>query len=229
MKDWICDLLRYSNCLFGGCDGQGAVDAFFQQDPMGCEVRPNPYARFFDDLKLSEKEYSDIAAVIVESIWQRGSTAGIVLGMIENQEVLLDADMSSRWFAPLAKSERTSVVYQRGLALAKAGFFGVAREVMQDAADGGDVHCAMYLIEQKIRSEIESLSGKDVKITDSKPDDESRRTSVAYECGVAWIEHCNTERGEKILQAAADQGDVLCALYLIENAFLSQYSRYVWR
>lgn len=217
MKCWICDLLRYSNCLFGGYDAQGAIDHFFQYDPMGNEVRPNPYARFFEELKFSEKDYCDIAAVIVASILQRGSTAEIVLSMIENHEVLLDADISSRWLAPLAKAERTSVVYQRGLALVKAGLFGVAREIMQDAADQGDVRCALYLIEQKIKGGVKARFVKDAKTADSKPVDEVNRTSVAYECGVAWIEHRNLERGEKILQTAADQGDVPCALYLIKN------------
>lgn len=209
--EWICELMKYSVCLWGNArDDKGAVDKFLGK------CQENPYKRYMEDFELTKKELEDVASVIVDCVLKNGSPADIIISMSENLEVLLDDEKSERWLRPFASAERTSVNYQRGLALERMHEFDRAHAIMQKAADNGDVDCAMHLIEVKIKGEINGFKKAKADPVEKNDSNGTKRKSLAYECGLAWIARGNIERGIEILMEAANSGDFDCDLYLTE-------------
>lgn len=223
LRDWICELLEYSDCLFRNeCGEAGAVDDFLQEESH----THNPYARYLEEIHFSCGELEDIAEVIVDAVVKRGTRANIILSMTQNRSILLDDEKSMRWLRPFAEADRTSVAYQRGLALERLREYNLARAFMLEAAENGDVDCTMHLIEQKIKGAVNGFVDEEPEVDDF-PLIVQENASVAYECGLAWIKYGNVGRAQIILQKGADKGYVDCALYLIENMILTNYK--YWR
>lgn len=233
LKEWVLDLVKSSEMIYGkGHEFLGEDERYPSEDIPS-------YWYYLRGIEFSDDDYQDMANEIVKYVLTTGSPGAFVESMAGNIDVLFDSERSARWLRPFVGAERTSVAYERGLRLVEHEYYGLARAIMQDAADNGDEFCAMYLIENTLEGAVHGFrdeGGKTVEDIRRRYD----RSSLAYETALALIRcgeieaSCHPsdrsfrseklDRAQDILRVQAESGDVKSAMYLIEQTLHAQYN-----
>ena len=164
---------------------------------------------------MTEKMKSDLAMVIARDFLSIVSPTDVFVSMISNPAVLVSDEKSAFWLHPIAFANRTSIAYERGLALERCGMHSAAQTVMEAAAVNGDADCARCL------GESANIDDQCEKAENLPLPSVTTSFSCAKAC-IAWKEYA---RAEKILQKAADEGDVACALCLIRQTLIHEMTQ----
>lgn len=183
---------------------------------------PYEYYMKVEQLNWSDDMIRDVATIFLSETLDMFSDVRFQEEMADNLKVLLDEEKSKRWLCRIAKAERSSVAYERASRLIGDGKNinrnVVAREILQQAANGGDTLCAMQLIE----STYAQLTQKNKQRNDTMhypneaiPSYKSAFVAVCSEAG-------NIAFAKDILQKEADAGNSESALFLIEQAMINQ-------
>ena len=169
---------------------------------------PEPYEFYLKGLLWSDDMVNDVANCLLQQMINRFTDLDIQSRMANDLRVLVDDEKATRWLCRIAKAERTSVNYERGIRLVDGGqniyHNVIACSIMQKAADSGDEDCAMYLID---------------KTLNQQKADASRREIPSLQCsyGVVCAEIGDVMKAKNILQKIADEGDDESAIYLISQ------------
>jgi len=186
-----------------------------EEPPLECQELDSmeAYAYYFENTTLSKEEYASIFEVILNRFLTGYSPREMRMQMASSYEVLVDDNASNLWLAPFAKAERTSIAYERGIRLADAEKYDLARAIMQKAADEGDEHCCMYLIKNKISQNVlernSSSRNNEIEVRKLK--------SIPFAKAMILISMRKFNKAEAIMREAADCGDVDCAMYLMRQ------------
>lgn len=187
---------------------------FIPQNEAPAGFNNYPYEYFMRNLKWSDNMINDVANCLLQQLLNRFTDLDIQSRMADDIKVLLDDDMSNRWLCRLAKAERTSVAYERSMRLIGDGaniyHKVIAHEILQKAADDGDVMCATYLIDKHCNRDR---------------DKEEKMPSPQCARGVVMAEVGDISTAKAILQEAADNGDIESALYLIFQTIFQNVKR----
>ena len=179
----------------------------------------SPYNLYFQRFPLTEDMIVDFAKTIACVFLEHVSPSDIFPFMISNKAVLEDDEKSVFWLFPIAYANRTSIAYERGLALDRCGEKELALSVFEGAAKNGDKYCENWLKdneENKTSFTERKLDRARSVLLPLPPIPDS--FVVAKAC-IAWKEY---PRAERILQRAADSGDVESAILLIRHKLIRE-------
>lgn len=185
------------------------------------------YQFYFRRFELTEKMKSDLAMVIARDFLSIVSPTDVFVSMISNPAVLVSDEKSAFWLHPIAFANRTSIAYERGLALERCGMHSAAQTVMEAAAVNGDADCARCLGESaNIDNECEIyIRTQTTDIIHKSENLPLPPVTTSFSCAKACIAWKEYARAEKILQKAADEGDVACALCLIRQTLIHEMTQ----
>ena len=169
---------------------------------------PEPYKFYMKGLRWSDDMVNDVANCLLQQMINRFTDLDIQSRMANDLKVLIDDGKSTRWLCRIAKAERTSVNYERGLRIVAGGkniyHNVIACAIMQEAADSGDEDCAMYLIDKTLNQQESDASELEIP-------------SLQCSYGVVYAEIGDAMKAKDILQKMADEGDNESAIYLISQ------------
>ena len=211
-REWLVDILE-------SFQGSQLPDVDFPSDVQDCCSRLSKYFYYFKDNDLTTQEYNDLAEIVVRRFLKAINPKEVRMMMAEDITVLLDDEKSSLWLSPLAVAERTSLAFERGKRLVDASYRDIARSLMQDAANNGDVHCAMYLIKNKIVGDATFDDSSCDWIREASQPVSTKSTS--YNSGMLYVRWEDFRKAESILRKASDNGDIDSSMYLIRQTLLN--------
>lgn len=203
------------------------VDSYRYAEFMnGRTEHPYEYYMKVEPLNWSDDMIRDVANIFLSKTLEMYSDVRFQEEMADDLKVLLDEGKSNRWLCRIAKAERSSVAYERGLRLIGDGKNVnrnvVAREILQRAANAGDELCAMRLIEstyaQLIQKNKQCGETPIVQQHNQQEDIPSYKSAFVAVCSEAGdIAFANDK-----LQKEVDAGDIESALFLIEQVMINQ-------
>ena len=183
-------------------------DYFIPYEEGASVLDPEPYEFYMKGLHWSDDMVNDVANCLLQQMLNRFTDLDIQSRMAKDLKVLIDAEKSTRWLCRIAKAERTSVNYERGIRLVDDGkniyHNVIACAIMQKAADLGDEDCAMYLINKTLNQQKANATKLEIP-------------SLQCAYGVVYAEVGDDMNAKDILQKMADDGDDESAMYLISR------------
>jgi hypothetical protein len=190
-------------------------DYFIPYEEGASVLDPEPYEFYMKGLRWSDDMVNDVANCLLQQMINRFTDLDIQSRMAKDPKVLIDDEKSMRWLCRIAKAERTSVNYERGIRLVDEGkniyHNVIACAIMQKAADSGDEDCAMYLIDKTLNQQRANAS-------------KLQTPSLQCAYGVVYAEIGDAMKAKDILQKMSDDGDDESAMYLISQT-LSKMSK----
>lgn len=206
-----------------GAGGQGILEIL--KSTYGSDLDSRQYSYYCRTDELTTEELNDLAEILLRQYVRDADpqlVRAVMVGMTDKDEILLDERKSSCWLSPIALAERTSIAYERGVRLIKKAhgsskerYLEKARLVMMGAANKGDVHCAQYLIKNKILGE--AAYGDRMSAWMKKANKTIVFRSLMYDRAMQYVVVKNFAKAEELLSMGASSGDVNCIVYMIKQ------------